>query len=391
MSSTSLPKGWRIVKFGDVVSNLNESTRNPATLGLERVVGLDHMDAESLPLVRWDNLSDMHEGTSFTRVFRAGHVLFGKRRAYQRKVSVPDFDGICSSDILVFQPVSSDLLPKFLPYIVQSDRFFDHALGTSAGSLSPRTKWQELAEYEFALPPLAEQQKIVDVISAFDETLECYRTLPIDIQHQSMLQELLNAGGDGWVVTTLGDVAEINPEQTKGFDDEKEIIYIDLSSVSANTGISTGLETIRFGDAPGRARRVIREGDVIVSTVRPYLRGFALVPPYLDGEVASTGFAVVRAKEGNTISGFVWALVGMASFVDHLMSLATGSNYPAVRPDDVAGFPILLPPLVEQRRIVKIVSSLDRVRESVHEAITNLRQTRNKVLNDLFTQGFKHV
>ncbi len=166
MTKSSIPKGWRVVNFGDVVDNMNETTRDPEAIGLDRVVGLDHMDPDSLPLKRWDNLSDLHEGTSFTRVFRAGQVLFGKRRAYQRKVSLPDFDGICSGDILVFQPKNTELLSEFLPYLVQSDGFFDHALGTSAGSLSPRTKWQELAKYEFALPPISEQQRIVAIMRA---------------------------------------------------------------------------------------------------------------------------------------------------------------------------------------------------------------------------------
>ena len=172
MTKHALPTGWRLEKFGDVVDNMNETTKDPESIGLDRVVGLDHMDPESLPLKRWDNFSDLHEGTSFTRVFRSGQVLFGKRRAYQRKVSLPDFDGICSGDILVFQPKNEDLLPEFLPYLVQSEGFFDHALGTSAGSLSPRTKWQELAKYEFSLPPIAEQHRIIKLMVASDENIQ---------------------------------------------------------------------------------------------------------------------------------------------------------------------------------------------------------------------------
>lgn len=85
---------------------------------------------------------------------------------------MPDFDGICSGDILVFESSSTDLLPGFLPYAVQSDGFFNHALGTSAGSLSPRTKWSDLARYEFALPPLDEQARIVEVLQQAEELAE---------------------------------------------------------------------------------------------------------------------------------------------------------------------------------------------------------------------------
>ncbi len=81
---------------------------------------------------------------------------------------MPAFDGVCSGDILVFEPVTDELLSEFMPYIVQSDGFFDHALGTSAGSLSPRTKWQELARYEFGLPPLDVQQEVSTVLEGIE-------------------------------------------------------------------------------------------------------------------------------------------------------------------------------------------------------------------------------
>lgn len=168
MSTDNLPDDWTRVKFGDVVRNVNENSRDLDADGIDRVVGLDHLDPGSLSLARWDNLTDLPDGTTFTRKFKAGQVLFGKRRAYQRKVAVPGFEGVCSGDILVFEPADKRVLSEFLPYLVQSDGFFDHALGTSAGSLSPRTKWAELAKYEFALPPIREQQRIAEVLASAD-------------------------------------------------------------------------------------------------------------------------------------------------------------------------------------------------------------------------------
>ena len=164
----TLPEGWRWVCFGDVVRQVKQSTKDPEKDGLTRIVGLDHLDSESLPVRRWDELEDLPDGTSFTRIFRAGQVLFGKRRAYQRKVGVADFDGVCSGDILVFEPSGDELLAEFLPYLVQSNGFFDLALGTSAGSLSPRTKWQDLAEFSFRLPPVRSQLEIARALEAFD-------------------------------------------------------------------------------------------------------------------------------------------------------------------------------------------------------------------------------
>jgi type I restriction enzyme S subunit len=101
-------------------------------------------------------------------------VLFGKRRAYQRKVAVADFDAICSGDIYVFETAGkTQLLQELLPYICQTDSFFDYAVDTSAGSLSPRTNWKSLAEYEFALPPLNDQQQIIRALRSMWEVTEC--------------------------------------------------------------------------------------------------------------------------------------------------------------------------------------------------------------------------
>ena len=190
---------------------------------------------------------------------------------------------------------------------------------------------------------------------------------------------------DGWTEATLGEVVVINPEAAKGLSLDDEIVYVDLASVSAESGISADLFRGTFGEAPGRARRVIRSQDVLVSTVRPYLKGFALVPAFLDGEIASTGFAVLRANPKKALAGYIWAIVGMNNFVDYLMNRATGSSYPAVRPDDVASFEFNLPQLDEQKRIVEIVSSMDDVIQSTEQAVTDAKNLRSGLLSDLLS------
>ena len=186
-SHRSLLPSWRLVRFGDVVRNVNANVREPLESGLERFVGLDHLDPESLHIKRWGLIQD---GTTFTRRFATGQVLFGKRRAYQRKVAVAEFDGICSGDILVFEPADDQLLPELLPFIVQSDGFFEHALGTSAGSLSPRTKWQDLAQYEFALPPQDEQRRIAEILWAADVVTESW--MHAQIAARTMLDRVID-------------------------------------------------------------------------------------------------------------------------------------------------------------------------------------------------------
>lgn len=162
--------GWRRVKFGDVVRLFKVRSQDPITDGLERFVGLEHLEPGSLRIRAWGNVA---EGTTFTNRFEPGQVLFGKRRAYQRKVAVADFSGVCSGDIYVFESKdASELLPGLLPFVCQTEAFFEHAVGTSAGSLSPRTNWTSLARFEFALPPTEKQAELVEVlnsaISVFD-------------------------------------------------------------------------------------------------------------------------------------------------------------------------------------------------------------------------------
>lgn len=148
-------------------------------------MAMEHLDPGSLHVRSWGNVAD---GTTFTRRCRPGQVLFGKRRAYQRKVAVAEFEAVVSGDIYVLAPKDSRrLLPQLLPFLCLSERFFQHAVGTSAGSLSPRTNWSSLASFEFDLPPLDQQRRIAEILWAVDEVdVKCFKL-------QRSLDELFQA------------------------------------------------------------------------------------------------------------------------------------------------------------------------------------------------------
>lgn len=154
---------WKRVAFGDVVRNVNESVRDLEAAGIDRVIAMEHMDPGELKISRWGSTED---GTTFRRRVKPGQTLFGKRRAYQRKVAYAEFDAICSGDIYTFEADETQLRGDLLPFLVQSDGFFEHALGTSAGSLSPRTNWRDLKDFELDLPPLDEQKRIAALLWA---------------------------------------------------------------------------------------------------------------------------------------------------------------------------------------------------------------------------------
>jgi len=179
-----LKPGWQRVKFGDVVRLNKETCKDPEAEGIERVIGLEHLEPGDLRVRSWGDVAD---GTTFTNRVRPGQVLFGKRRAYQRKVAVADFDAICSGDIYVFETKDeAHLTQGLLPFVCQTDSFFEHAVGTSAGSLSPRTNWGSLAAYEFFLPPLEDQARLVEALSAFRTYQEKFNEV---IRASKMLRE----------------------------------------------------------------------------------------------------------------------------------------------------------------------------------------------------------
>jgi len=199
---------WQHVCFGDLVQNMNETERNPAERGIERFIGLEHMEPGSLHIRSWGNVSD---GTTFVRRCRLGQVLFGKRRAYQRKVAVAEFDAVVSGDIYVFAPKDDRLLPELLPFLCMSERFFQHAVGTSAGSLSPRTSWSSLAKFELYLPPLDQQQRIAKILWAIDDIISAWKKIKenVHILQESKLKKLFIINSTHWPHRALSDIARV--------------------------------------------------------------------------------------------------------------------------------------------------------------------------------------
>lgn len=160
-----------MVKLGEVAREYKETCKGDK--GDLPIVGLEHLIPKDINLTCW---SDDKENT-FTKMFRKGHVLFGRRRAYLKKAAVAPFDGICSGDITVIEAIGDKLYPGLLPFIIQNDALFDFAVEKSAGSLSPRVKWQHLQDYEFFLPEMAKQKELAELLWAMDRTKQAYKQL----------------------------------------------------------------------------------------------------------------------------------------------------------------------------------------------------------------------
>jgi type I restriction enzyme S subunit len=162
----------------------------------------------------------------------------------------------------------------------------------------------------------------------------------------------------GWTITSIGNVTcAIEQREPSG---DNEFLYIDISAIDRDTKTISAPQRLSPKNAPSRARKVVRVGDVLVSMTRPNLNAVAMVDASLDGEIASTGFDVLRGIELDP--RWLYYSVRSYAFVDAMSSLVQGALYPAIKSTDVRKFEIPLAPLAEQKRIAdKLDSMLERV------------------------------
>ena len=169
---------WRRMAFGEFAESIGERAE-PKDAQEEIYVGLEHLDPQCLHIRRWGKGSDVIGGKLR---FRKGDIIFGKRRAYQRKLAVAEFGGICSAHAMVIRARPDKVLPEFLPFLMMSDRFMNRAVEISVGSLSPTINWTTLKLETFDLPPLDQQRRIAEILWAVDEALQKFGRANENIQ-----------------------------------------------------------------------------------------------------------------------------------------------------------------------------------------------------------------
>lgn len=265
-NNKALKPDWRRVKFGDVVRLSKARSQDPMSDGIERYVGLEHLEPGDLRIRSWGSVAD---GVTFTSVFQPGQVLFGKRRAYQRKVAVADFSGVCSGDIYVLETKDAQvLLPELLPFICQTDAFFDHAVGTSAGSLSPRTNWTSLADFEFMLPPMDEQHRLVKLLTSIEGCLASLSEadLAITALENSRIEDAL-ASVPADRVITVDKLAPLGPKNglsPKANADERGYPTLSIGAVRDGRIVAEGnTKYAEISDAEAAAFE-LKANDVLV-------------------------------------------------------------------------------------------------------------------------------
>ena len=302
-----------------------------------------------------------------------------------------------NQDLRALVPAET-LCSDYLFYFLQANgsSLSQLATGTTVKGLGVNT----LRSHPLPLPPVPEQRKIAAILSSVDDAIEKTQAVidHLQVVKRSLMQVLLTRGLPGrhrrfkqteigeipkvWETVSLGELACVNPEQLGNPTDPDQVIeYLDITAIQ-RPGVIGPSRTLNFAAAPSRARRKTRAGDILVSTVRPYLRNFARIRESAGNLVVSTGYAVVRP--GNQVDGnFLYQHVMSDGFVEFLKTRMRGSNYPAVKGDDVEDYMLPLPPLIEQRKIGTIFSIMDDAIETNREAIDNLQVLKGGLMSVL--------
>jgi len=195
MKNKSLKPGWNWVNFGDVVRQCKDKI-DPDNSGLERYVAGDHMDTDDFRLRRWGEIGSGYLGPAFHIHFKPGQVLYGSRRTYLRKVAVADFEGVCANTTFVMESSNSnDLMPELLPFLMQTEAFCAYSIQNSKGSVTPYINFSDLAKFEFALPPISEQSRLVKLLGSVEKSLVSYMDAECSVKllESSLLEDALVA------------------------------------------------------------------------------------------------------------------------------------------------------------------------------------------------------
>jgi type I restriction enzyme S subunit len=393
-----LPNDWQVIRLSDraeiqsgIAKNANASLRDPIAVPYLRVANVQdgYLDLTEVSTI------DIERGDLNRYAVLPGDVLMNEGGDLDKLGRGAIWNGqiapcVHQNHVFVVR-CKGDLVPEYLnawTSSAQARRYFMLA-GRQTTNLASINK-TSLGDLTIAVPPTEmEQQHIATALTDADvliESLQQQLTKKRQIK-QGAMQELLTGKrrlpgfrGD-WRQSKYGELALIDPENLCNRTDSGfSFNYIALEDV--DQGRLASFVEMRYENAPSRARRVLRTGDVLVSTVRPNLKSHLLFARGQGNWIASTGFSVVRCKTGVAHPGFLFALLFSAIVEQQIEALLTGSNYPAINGRDVSNLSFASPPFEEQRAIAQILSDMD-----TDIAATESRLTKARALNQAMAQA----
>lgn len=333
-----------------------------------------------------------------------GDILFNRTNSIDLvgKTGIFTLEGdYVFASYLVRLKVNRDIAdPFYLNYFMNFDatKLRLRSLATKAVSQANINPTQLKKLLKVPLLPLSEQRKIAKILSTWDKAIATTEKL-IDTskqQKKALMQQLLTgkkrlvnpetgkAFEGEWERHAMSDLAFIDRKSLgKKTPDDFKFQYISLSDVAVGS-ISKELEVHKFASAPSRARRVIQEGDILLSTVRPNLKGFAKVSGNHADCIASTGFSVLTPKK--RVSGdYIYQYIFSSHVTGQIDSLVVGSNYPAINSSDVAGLKVYCPTYEEQQKIASVLTTADKEIEVLEAKLDHLKDEKKALMQQLLT------
>ena len=359
------------VHLGDVAIEHKETCKEDKSM--YPIVGLEHLTPEQITLQNWD----LNTENTFTKVFRKGNILFGRRRAYLKKAAVAPFDGICSGDITVIEAKEDKIIPELLPFVIQNDDLFDFAVGKSAGSLSPRVKWTHLQNYEFELPDKQKQHELAKVLWAIEDTRKSYQQLikRTDELVKSQFIELFGTETnhpEDVKYVRLGELASyINGYAFKP--DDWSLTGLPIVRIQNLTGTN---EKFNYYDGEYPSQVEINNGDVLISWS-------ASLGVYLwNGGKAILNQHIFKVDFNKLPVNKAYFMVAVSQKLAEMVDKTHGATMKHIVKKDFDNTLVAYPKEEDQHRFAEFVEQSDKSKFELNRALDELTATYKQIIKD---------
>lgn len=374
---------WSEYDFSSLVDNIVEKV-TPKTSGLEKYIGLKHLDSGSLKIQRFGKTSEI-EGDKL-RIY-SGDLIFAKRNSYLKRVSLCEENAVASAHALVLRPNVSNVDPTFLSFFMLSSIFWEKAIEISVGSLSPTINWKVLAKQKFCLPTLDVQQSTSTIFKSLDTTIRSQAVLleKLNLTRKSLFKD--QAEGQGWPSKKLKSFAKIvrgsspRPAGSPEFFNGNFLPWVTVGLLTNNKSPYLRLDSVPsyLTEKGATKTRVIPEDTVILSN-----SGFSLgVPSILTFEAgANDGIAAFLELDGLVKEYLYYFLDSKTQYLRE--RIAAGADQPNLNTTRIGNIEIPTPPIDIQQEIVKEMIQLDELIEHAEQSLCASRELLKSSLDYVF-------
>ena len=377
-----------VVRFDEIAKESRGTFRG--SLGGVPIVGLEHIEPYDMLLNKWD----VDVETTFTKAFHKGQIMFGRRRAYQHKACVATCDGICSGDITLIEPVERKVYPDLLPFIVQNDDFFEHAIKGSNGALSPRVKWEHMASFEVNLPSFAEQKVLAEKLWAAYEVKQSYLKM-IEATEEMVKSQFVEMFGNpitnpkGWKMKRLEEIYTVSSSKriyAKELCSDGLIPFLKVSDIidlieNGAVEHSTSITEQRYNELleMGQVPKV----DDILITSRGTI-GKCYIVKALDKFYFQDGMITwLKQCKGNDIeSAFFVSLFQSQEFAEIIKGITNKTTVTYVSLEKLSKITIPVPPLALQRKFLAIANQADKSISELRKSVDAIDKVIKSLINE---------